>query len=161
MNLHSIHLLVISSLLRWMKWNMGGMYLELSHYVRGMQTYFKYSFPLFQACLKMKPFPSIIFLMFQACEKMKPFSSIVSHVSSLCKKWNHSYTPVMISLLSGFFFSRWAFIFSFHRHHMFVQSYAFTLFLPFPEEPLWWVVLLASLLAVICFELFHHHWNNF
>jgi len=51
----------------WMKWSLGDMYLELSHYAGGMQTYLKHSFS------------------FQACVNMKLNLSRVLHGSSFCK----------------------------------------------------------------------------
>ena len=117
----------------WMKWILGGMYLELHHYPRGTQTYLKHSLSLFQVSLKMKPNPTIVYFCFKLVKKWKHLqvsSSIASHVSSLCRNETIPTLPLMIAILSAYF-AKWALVFSFHRHHLFDRSYAFTwLFYP-------------------------------
>ena len=84
MNLHSIHILVTSSLLSWMKWSLGGMCsskLCLGGHSNFSQAQFSYVSSLCENETTLKhSFPT-----FQACVKMKPLSSTVFSVSSLCK----------------------------------------------------------------------------
>jgi len=91
----------------WMQWSLGGMYLNLRHYARGMQTYNKHSFS------------------FQACANMKPNPSKVLHGSSLCK---NEPIPNLHLVIAAYplHFARWALVVSFHRNHLFDWSYAFT-----------------------------------
>ena len=107
MNLHSIHMLVTSTLLRWMKWSLGGIYLKLIHYVGGMQTHLMHNLSTFQACVKMKPNPSIVFFScFKLVKKWNNFqvsSSIVSNVSRLCKNETILTLPLVISIFISLF----------------------------------------------------------
>ena len=83
------------------------MYLDLHYMLGGMRTDNKHSFS------------------FQACVNMKPNPSRVLYGSSLCKN-----EPVFDwHLVIAFYllnFARWALVVSFHRHHLFGWSVAFT-----------------------------------
>jgi len=94
---------------RWMQWSLGGMYLDLHYYVGGMRTYNKHSFS------------------FQACVNMKRNPSRVLHGSSLCKNEPipDLHLVIVVYLLNS---ARWALVVSFHCHHLFSWSYAFTWF---------------------------------
>ena len=122
----------------WMQWSLGGMYLDLRHYAGGMRTYNKHSFS------------------FQACVNMKPNPSRVLHGSSLCKN-----EPIPDLHLVIAIFIRWILLdepwlfhsiatISFADHMLSLGCFYFL------EGPQKWVVLLASLLTITCFEQFHH-----
>ena len=142
-----------------MDWSLGGMYLELSHHVGGMQTFSSIVCSVSSLCKTETGFKHSLSL-FQACVKMKPTSSRVSWFQACVKNETFPILPLVIAILSACFFqmslgfltpsslSAWPII----CLHLVV--------LPIPEEPLRWVVLLASLLTFICFEKFHHYWNQ-
>ena len=134
MNLHSIHLA---------KWNEAwGACTLIESLCRGMQNYRKHNF-LFQACVNMKPNPRKVL-----------------HGSSLCKN-----EPIPDLHLVIAIFIRWILLDEpWLFHSIATISFADHMLslgcLSFPEEPQRWVVLLANLLTITCFEKFHHCRNQ-
>jgi len=89
------------------------------------------------------------------------YSSIVSHVSSLCKNETIPILPLVIVIfINQFLLDEPWFFYSMITISLVDHTLSLACF-TFPEEHLWWVVLLANLLTFTCFEQFHHNRNLF
>jgi len=126
---------------RWMQWSLGGMYRDLCYYAGGMRTYDKHIFS------------------FQACVNMKSNPSRVLHGSSLCK---NEPIPDLHLVIATYPLNsvRWALVVSFHRHHLFGWSYAFTWLFILSWGTAVMSGFISQPLDIICFEQFHYCRNQ-